>query len=74
MILTCSVLVLNLGGCALPKPQLTKSRTYSEFIRLASSPPQFQWAYCGSDSSHHYFAQWRYGAVLLTMGQSSFLN
>jgi len=63
-----------LSDCALPKPHLPQSRSYEEFLEIASSPPQFQWAYCGSDSAHHYFAQWRYGAMLFHSGQSSYLK
>ena len=65
---------LVLSGCALPKPQFTQSRSYEEFVNIASSPPQFQWAYCGSDSVYHYFAQWRYGAMLFHSGRSSYLK
>ncbi|MFT4636781.1 MAG: hypothetical protein ACI8T1_000087 [Verrucomicrobiales bacterium] len=63
-----------LSGCALPKPHIARSRSYENFVKVASSPPQYQWAYCGSDSRHHHFAQWRYGAMLGAIGQSSYLK
>ena len=67
-------LAILLGGCALPKPHFAQSRSYEEFLAVASSPPQFQWAYCGSDEEFHHFAQWRYGAMLFHSGKSSYLK
>jgi hypothetical protein len=72
--LPLTALTIILSGCALPKPHLTQTRTYTEFLDIVSSPPQFQWAYCGSDLHYHYFAQWRYGAMLLHTGRSSYLK
>ena len=63
-----------LSGCALPKPHLARSLSYGEFLEATSSQPQYQWAYCGSDSKHHHFAQWRYGAMLFHSERSSYLK
>ncbi|HSN65192.1 MAG TPA: hypothetical protein VLS94_01070 [Fusibacter sp.] len=58
----------------MPKFSIAQTRNYDEFVKIASSPPQFQWAYCGSDSKQHYFAQWLYGAMLFNAGRSSYLK
>ncbi len=75
MAVTLTTLIcVVVGGCALPKPHVAKSRSYDAFVKIASSPPQFQWAYCGSDRKYHRFAQWRYAAMLGTMGRSSYIK
>ena len=66
--------MICVSSCAIPKPYVTQARSYNEFREIVNSPPQYQWAYCGSDAKYHYFTQWRYGAMIFTVGQSSYLK
>jgi hypothetical protein len=72
-IVIMGILGILISSCALPRPYIHRSSTYEEFLKVINAPPQYQWAYCGSDAKHHYFAQWRYGAMLLHTGRSSYL-
>ena len=62
-----------LSSCAIPKPHVSQSRNYEEFVEIVRSGPQIQFAYCGSDSEYHYFAQWR-GMYFYTIGRGSYLK